>query len=63
VIKLRRLRWITHVSWEESNTYNILTGRPYGRNKFEKWGIIKEDNIKIGFKDMNLIELTQDRFL
>jgi hypothetical protein len=38
VIKLRRLRWVIHVTIEESNTYEILIGRPHGRNHVEKYG-------------------------
>jgi ribosome biogenesis protein Nip4 len=51
---------------EVTGAYNILVGRPEGRRPLERLRRRWEDNIKmdlreIGFGDVNLIHLAQDR--
>jgi hypothetical protein len=68
VIKARRMGWAGHVErmGEVRGTYNILVGRPEERRPLGRPRRRWEDNIKmdlreIGFGDVGLIHLAQDR--
>jgi hypothetical protein len=68
VIKARRMRWAGHVAriGEVRGAYNILVGRSEGRRPRGRPGRRWEDNIKmdlreIGFRDVDWIDLAQDR--
>jgi hypothetical protein len=68
VIKARRMRWAGHVArmGEVRGAYNILVGKPEGRRPLGRLRRRWEDNIKmdlgkIGFGDVDLIRLAQDR--
>jgi hypothetical protein len=68
VIKSRRLRWAGYVARmeEERGAYRILVGRPEGRRPLGRHRRRWEDNIKmdireVRWKDMNWIDLAQDR--
>jgi hypothetical protein len=67
VIKARRMRWAGHVARIEEvrGAYNILVGRPEGRRPLGRPRRRWEDNIKmdfrkIGFGDVDWINLAQD---
>jgi hypothetical protein len=52
--------------WETRNAYRILMGKPEGKRPLERsrrrWvSDIKIDHRKIGFNDMDWIDLAQDR--
>jgi hypothetical protein len=67
-IKSRRMRWAGHVARreEERNVYRVLVGkpeekRPLGRPR-RKWeNAIKMDLREIGYKDVKLIHMAEDR--
>jgi hypothetical protein len=68
MIKSRRIRWVGHVArmGEKRNAYGILVGkleekRPLGRPRRKWMDDIKTDLREIGWDDMELIELVQDR--
>jgi hypothetical protein len=68
VVKVRKMRWVGHVArmGELWDAYNILVGRPEGRRPLGRPRRRWEDNIKmnlreIGFGDVDLINLAQDR--
>jgi hypothetical protein len=68
MIKARRMRWVGHVApmAEVRGAYIILVGRPEGRRPMGRLRHRWEDNIKvdlweIGFGDVDLIHLAQDR--
>jgi hypothetical protein len=63
VIKARRMRWMGHVTCmgEVRGAYNILVGRPEGRRPLGRPRHGWEDNIKIGFGDVDWIHLAEDR--
>jgi hypothetical protein len=67
-LEARRMRWAGHVArvGEVRGAYNILVGRPEGRRLLGRPKRRWEDNIKmdlrgIGFGDVDLINLAQDR--
>jgi hypothetical protein len=67
VIKSRRMTWAGHVArmGQERGTYQILVGRPKGRQPLGRPRHRLEDNIKmdlreVGWVGMNWIELAQD---
>jgi hypothetical protein len=68
MIKLRRMRWVEYVACmgEIRGLYRVLVEKPWGKRQhgghWRRW----EDNIKIdlrevGCRDMDWIELAQDR--
>jgi hypothetical protein len=68
VVKARRMRWAGHVArmGEVRGAYNILVVMPEGRRPLgrprRRWeDIIKMDLREIGFGDVDLINLAQDR--
>jgi hypothetical protein len=68
VIKARRMRWAGYVGrrGEVRGAYNILVGRPEGRRPLGRPRRRWEDNIKmdrreIGFGDVDLTHLAQNR--
>jgi hypothetical protein len=68
VIKARRMKWAGYVArmGEMRGAYNILVGMPERRRPLGRLRRRWEDNIKmdlreIGFGDMDLIHLAQDR--
>jgi hypothetical protein len=66
VIKARRMKWAGHVGrmGEVRGAYNILVGRPEGKRPLGRPRRRWEDNMdlwEIGFGDVDLIHLAQDR--
>jgi hypothetical protein len=68
VIKARGMRWAGHVARMEEvrGAYNILVGKPEGRRQLRRPRRRWEDNIKmylkkIGFGDVDCIDLARDR--
>jgi hypothetical protein len=68
MIKSRRMRWAGHVAHigEGRCAYRILVGRPEGRRPLGRPRRRWEDNIKmdlqeVGWKDVDWIDMAQDR--
>jgi hypothetical protein len=68
MIEARRMRWAGHVErmGEVRGAHNILVGKPERRRPLGRPRLRWEDNIKmdlgdIGFGDVDLIRLAQDR--
>jgi len=67
-IKLRRMRWTGHVAytWEGRDVYIVLVGKPDGNRPLGRLRISWENNIKmvlreVGCRDMDWMEMAQDR--
>jgi hypothetical protein len=68
IIKARRMRWAGHVAQrgEKRNAYRLLVGKPEGRRPVERprrrWlDNIRMDLVEVGWGDVDLIGLAQDR--
>jgi hypothetical protein len=68
LIKARRTRWAGHVArmGEKGNTYRLLVGKPEGRRPLRRprrrWlDNIRMDLVEVGWGDVDLIGLFQDR--
>jgi hypothetical protein len=68
LIKSKKIRWAGHVAQmeEKRNAYRILVGKPEGKRPLGKPIRRKEDNIRMGLKemgwgDMDWIDPAQDR--
>jgi len=68
VIKSSRMRWTQHAAHmgERRGIYRVLVGKPDGKRPLGRTRHRWEDNIKmdlqeVGYRDMNWIELAQDR--
>ena len=68
VIKSRRMRWAGHVArmGERRHVYSALVGKPEGKRQLGRPRRRWKDNIKmdlqeVGCRDMDWIELAQDR--
>ena len=68
VIKSRRIRWAGHVAsmWERRGVYGVLVGnregkRPLGRTRGRWEDNMKTDLQEVDSRDMDCIELAQDR--
>jgi hypothetical protein len=68
IIKARRMRWVGHVArmGEKRNAYRLLVGKPEGRRPLgrprRRWvDNIKMDLVEVGWGDVDLIGLAQDR--
>jgi hypothetical protein len=68
IMKARRMRWAGHVAriTEKRNTYRLLAGkperrRPLGRPRRRWVDNIRMDLVEVGWGDVDLIGLVQDR--
>jgi hypothetical protein len=68
IVKVRRMRWAGHVArmGEKRNAYTLLVGKPEGRKSLGrprcKWlNNIRMDSVKVGWGDVDWIDLAQDR--
>ena len=68
VINSRRMRWAGHVArmGEGRGVYRVLVGRPEGKRQMgrprHRWENNTRMNLQeVGFRDMDCIELAQDR--
>jgi hypothetical protein len=61
------MRWVGHVAWigEMRNVYNILVGKPEGKNQLGRTRRRWEHNVRmdltIGWKGVDWIHVAQDR--
>jgi len=68
VMKLRRMRWAGHVACmgERGGVYRVLVGKPEDTEKLGRDRCRWEDNIKmdlqeVGWRDMDCVDLAQER--
>ena len=68
MIKLRRMRWAGHVACmgERGGVYRVLVGKPEDTEKLGRDRCRWEDNIKmdlqeVGWRDMDCVDLAQER--
>ena len=67
VIKSRRIRWVGNVArmGEGRGVYRVCVGKPEGKRPLgrprRKWDNIKTDMHNMGCRDMDWIELAQNR--